>query len=286
MSKLLNDDQVSTYDRDGFVFPVRVMSEADAVSFGDRILAAEADGKLRARGGETKFYLRFPWVYELATRPEILDAVEDLIGPDIMLYHNSIWAKRGGGGHYVSWHQDNTYFGHYPCEVLSMWIALTPATVANGCMQFLPGTHRLGQLPLAGNDVNDANMLTSGQTVEFDPNSVDAVPIELQPGEASLHHAFLIHGSLPNWTEDLRMGMTLIFHPPHLRQAGDVRTSALLVRGEDRYGHFDRETPPVAEDDEATVEAYERAVMLYRSKVREMGNSTIERFEKGTANSS
>ncbi len=283
MSKRLSDEQIAAYDRDGFVFPVRIMPEEDARTFGNRILENEAAGKLKARGGETKFYLRFPWVHELATHPNILDAVEDLIGPDIMLYHNSIWAKRGGGGHYVSWHQDNTYFGHYPCEVLSVWIALTPANVENGCMQFLPGTHALGQLPLAGNDVNDANMLTSGQTVDFNPSRVDPVAIELQPGEASIHHAFLIHGSLPNQTDSMRMGMTLIYHPPHLKQAGDVRTSALLVRGEDRYGNFDREEPPVSEDDGETVERYERAVALYRGKVREMGNSTIRRFEERDA---
>ena len=279
MPKSLSEAQVAQYDRDGFLFPVRVMSEDDATKFGQQVQETEEAGKLKARGGETKFYLRFPWVHELATRPELLDIVEDIVGPDIMIYHNALWAKRGGGGHYVSWHQDNTYFGHYPCEVLSMWIALTPVTVENGCMQFLPGTHKLGQLPLAGNDINDANMLTSGQTVAFDPNSIEAVPITLQPGEASLHHSYLIHGSLPNQTSDLRMGMTLIFHRPGLKQAGDSRTSTLLVRGEDKYNHFDHEQPPVHEDDAGTISRYHQAAAAYRNKVREMGNQTIERFD-------
>mgnify|MGYP002631430478 CR=1 FL=1 len=279
MPKALSETQIAQYHRDGFLFPVRVMSDRDAIDFGQRVQETEAAGKLKALGGETKFYLRFPWVYELATRPGLLDIVEDIVGPDIMIYHNALWAKRGGGGHYVSWHQDNTYFGHYPCEVLSMWIALTPVTVENGCMQFLPGTHKLGQLPLAGNDINDANMLTSGQTVDFDPNSITPVPIVLRPGEASLHHSFLIHGSLPNQTTDLRMGMTLIFHRPGLQQMGDSRTSALLVRGEDRFNHFDHETPPGREDDEATIDRYRQAAAAYRNKVREMGNKTIERFD-------
>ena len=279
MPRALSDAQIAQYERDGFLFPLRIMSEQDASAFGGRIQQAEAAGTLKARGGETKFYLRFPWVYEMATRPDLLDIVEDIVGPDIMLYHNAIWAKQGSGGHYVSWHQDNTYFGHYPCEVLSMWIALTPVTIENGCMQFLPGTHKLGQLPLAGNDVNDSNMLTSGQTVDFDPDSIESVPILLQPGEASLHHSFLIHGSLPNQTTDLRMGMTLIFHRPGLRQMGDSRTSALLVRGEDRFNHFDHEQPPGAEDDADTISRYQHAAGLYRNKVKEMGNQTIERFD-------
>ena len=279
MPKTLSDAQIDRFHQDGFVFPVRVMSDQAATTFGRRVQETEAAGKLRAKGGETKFYLRFPWVYELATKPALLDIVEDIVGPDIMIYHNALWAKQGGGGHYVSWHQDNTYFGHYPCEVLSMWIALTPVTVENGCMQFLPGTHKLGQLALAGNDINDSNMLTSGQTVDFDPTTVEPVPILLQPGEASLHHSFLIHGSLPNQTSDLRMGMTLIFHRPGLRQMGDSRTSALLVRGEDRFNNFDHEQPPLQEDDPGTISRYQHAASLYRNKVREMGNQTIERFD-------
>lgn len=277
MPMALTESQVAGYERDGFVFPVPVMSAVEAAEFGERMERARVAGKLRGIG-ETKFYLRFGWVHALATRRSLLDAVEDLIGPDIMLYHNTYWSKDGGDGAYVSWHQDNTYFGHEACEVLTAWVAITPATVESGCMEFLPGTHKLGQLPLKAPDTGGANLLSSGQTSDIDPAKLDPVAVELRPGEASIHHAFLVHGSRPNRASYRRLGLTLIYHPPGLRQLGTCRTSALLVRGRDRFDNFDHERPPGADEDAAeTIAHHEQAVLLYRAKVRELGNATVSR---------
>ena len=279
MPKALTEQQIESYRRDGFLFPVRVMSEDAAAAFGEKLLAARADGRLRVKGGQTKINLLLPWVHEFATDDRLLDVVEDLLGPDLMIYHSTLWAKQPRAGEYVSWHQDNTYFGHDPCEVLSVWLALTPATVETGCMQYLPGTHRLGQLGLRDPDINDGNLLASGQTVDHDVSGMEPVPVELRPGEVAIHHAFLIHNSIPNRSGKMRMGMTFIYHPPRLRQFGEVRTSALLVRGEDRYGNFDHEAPPDPADEAGTRERFRQAVDLYRAKVRELGNSTITRFD-------
>ncbi len=278
MPKLLSEAQIAQYKRDGFLFPLRVMPAEAAAEVGAKLDHEKAAGRLRG-SGQTKFYLRLPWVYQLATHPTVLDAVEDLIGPDIMLYHNTVWSKDGNSAAYISWHQDNTYFGHDPCEVLTVWCAITPANLVSGCMTFLPGTHKLGQLPLAANDTNQANMLSSGQTVAFDVASVEPVAAELQPGEASIHHAFLIHGSAPNRTAHQRMGMTFIYHPPSLRQLGACRTSALLVRGQDRFNNFDHEQPPADQPDQQSLARYHEAVAKYRAKVRELGNMTINRFD-------
>jgi hypothetical protein len=277
---MLTDEQVQGYARDGYVAPVSVLDAGEVADYRRCIETVEAaEGGVFRGNVRTKFYLRYPWAHRLATHPAILDAVEDLIGPDIMLYHNTAWLKNPGDGTYVSWHQDNTYFGHEPCEVLTAWVALSPATVESGCMRVLPGTHRLGQIPLAPPDVAGGNMLSSGQTSDFDVSAIEPVCLTLAPGEISLHHAFLIHGSAPNAAPDRRLGLTFIYHPPHLRQKGACRTSAMLVRGEDRFGHFDHERPPVAEDDAATVARHERAVALYRAKVRELGNMTVTRFD-------
>ena len=278
MPKVLSGNQIEAYERDGFVFPIPVMSGEEAASLGRRMERARAAGTLRGLGG-TKSYLRFPWIHALATRPVLLDAVEDLIGPDIFLYHNTVWSKEGGAPDYVSWHQDNTYFGHEPCEVLTAWVALTPATVESGCMEFLPGTHKLGQLPLQQAETGGANMLSSGQTAEIGAAGAAPVPVELRPGEASIHHAFLVHGSRPNRAARRRTGISLIYHPLHLRQIGACRTSALLARGEDRFGHFDHERPPGSEGDAATIARHEAAVLKYRAKVRELGNATVTRFD-------
>ena len=276
MPKVLTESQVAGYERDGFVSPVPVMSAGEAAEFGARMENARVAGALQGIG-ETKFYLRFAWVHALATRPSLLDAVEDLIGPDIMLYHNTYWSKEGGDPGYVSWHQDNTYFGHDPCEVLTAWVAITPATVESGCMEFLPGTHKLGQLPLRTPDIGGANLLSSGQTSDIDPSSIESVPAVLAAGEASIHHAFLVHGSRPNRAAYRRMGITLIYHPPGLRQFGTGRTSALLVRGEDRFNNFDHERPPKPGQNAEAIAHHREAVSLYRAKVSELGNATVSR---------
>ncbi len=280
MPKVLTPEQIENYRRDGFLSPVRILS-ADA--------AAEARGELEsveaASGGQlrglvrTKFYLRYPFAYRLATSLAILDVVEDLIGPDIMLYQNTIWAKEAGEDSYVSWHQDNTYFGHVPCEVLSVWLALSPSRPESGAMRFLRGSHRLGQLPVRY-EVKDGNMLSSGQVVDADLSGLESVQTSLEPGEASIHHAFLVHGSPPNKGAGRRVGMTFVYHPPSLTQFGDLPTSALLVRGEDRYGHFEHEQPPLAADDPATIARHERGAALYRAKAEELGNRTIDRRDR------
>ncbi len=280
MPKALSGEQVEQYRRDGYVSPIRLLDAAGAALHRRRFEAAEASMGGAFKGTpRNKFYLRFPWAYELATHPVLLDAIEDLIGPDIMIYHNMAWVKERGDQSYVSWHQDNTYFGHDPCEVVTAWVALSPATLESGCVRVLPGTHRLGQLPLAPADTSEENLLSSGMRVDFDVDSVDPVPLVLRPGELSLHHAFLIHGSPPNIASDRRLGITFIYHPPALGQRGEGRTSALLVRGEDKYGHFDHERPPLAADDPDTVARHEHAVAIYRAKVRELGNDTLARFD-------
>src|SRR5258706_7636608 len=146
--KLLTRQQVENFARHGFVSPVRVLSAAEAAECRRELETMEASMGGDLRGPvRTKFYLRYPWAYRLATQKTILDAVEDLIGPDILLYQNTAWAKNAGDDSYVSWHQDNTYFGHVPCEVVSAWVSLSPSKPekASGC--FFPGSHKLGDRP-------------------------------------------------------------------------------------------------------------------------------------------
>jgi Phytanoyl-CoA dioxygenase (PhyH) len=279
MTKVLSYEQIARYRNDGCLAPVRMLDPDEAAQARRAVEEME-----RAMGGSlrglvrTKMYLRFPWIYRLATTPVILDAVEDLIGPDIMLYQNTVWAKNVGESSFVSWHQDNTYFGHDPGEVLSVWLALSPARPESGSMHYLKGTHRLGQLPVRY-ELARNNMLSSGQVTDIDVSGFEKGQVSLEPGEASIHHTFLIHGSPPNVSSDRRLGITFVFHPPHLKQLGSVRTSALLVRGEDRYGNFDRESPPDGPDDPATIARHEKGASAYRAKAEELGNRTIARHD-------
>jgi hypothetical protein len=278
--KHLTAAQVENYRRDGFLSPVRMISPTDAAKARRALESMEGSLGGALRGPvRTKLYLRYPFAYRLAITPSILDVIEDLIGPDILLYQNTVWAKNAGESTYVSFHQDNTYFGHTPCEVVSVWLALSPSKPESGSMRFLKGSHKLGQLPVRY-EVEERNMLSSGQHVDADLSAFTPVATSLEPGEASLHHAFLVHGSPPNVSAERRVGVTFVYHSPALTQLGALKTSALLVRGEDRYGHFALEQPPLSPDDPATIVRHERGAALYRAKAEELGNHTIARHDK------
>ena len=149
------------------------------------------------RGHNFKPHLLFPWVDEIVHAPEVLDAVEDLIGPDIRLFHLSVWPKDPGTGTYVSWHQDATYFALDPVCHVTAWVALTDAPVEAGCMEVVPGSHKLGQLRHA--DMQDTdNLLSRGQTLAADVDRSRTAYMAVKAGQFSLHHTHLVHNSRPN----------------------------------------------------------------------------------------
>ena len=280
MPKRLTEEQVEQYERDGFVSPVRVISEDAAVAQRQKIESFEAaQGKPIHGTQRTKCSLLFPWVYDLFTSDAVLDAVEDLIGPNILQYQCGVWIKEPESGSYVSWHQDCAYYGMDPLELVSAWVALSPATEETGCMQVAPGSHKFGKLPVKYTEMSDDNLLASGTRTLYEIDESKLVLMELQPGEMSLHHVGLVHSSRPNHGTDRRIGLSGGYVPPHVRQTTDLLASAMLVRGEDRYGHFPLdEKPPVSPDDPATIACHDRAVTLYRNKAIECGNQTAWRL--------
>lgn len=180
--------------------------------------------------------------YELATLPVVLDLVEAMIGPDVLLYNVTYIIKEPGTEQFVAWHQDLTYWGLADHDAqVSMWLALAPATVASGCMSMIPGSHRRGRITHA-EDRSDANLLLRGQRIE--PVDADnAVAYPLAPGEASFHHGWTIHASGPNTSTDRRIGLNVQYLAPHNHHDNPDAT-AILVRGEDRYGHFGLDRRP------------------------------------------
>lgn len=280
MPKRLTELQVDQYKRDGFVSPVRVMPEEEAIAMREKLEAFEtAQGKPIHGTQKTKCSLLFPWAHELFTSDAVLDAVEDLIGPNILQYQCGVWIKEPESGSYVSWHQDSTYYGMDPLELVSGWVALSPATAEAGCMQVLPGSHKSGQLPVDYTEVSGDNLLASGQSTRYPVDESKVVLMELQPGEMSLHHVALVHSSRPNHGGDRRIGIAGGYLPPHVRQTTDLKASAMVVRGEDTYGYYPLgEQPPQAVDDPATIAGHDKAVQLYRDKSMECGNQTAWRY--------
>jgi non-heme Fe2+,alpha-ketoglutarate-dependent halogenase len=238
MPKLLTADQVSGYRRDGFHFPVRALSAAEARAYRDRLEAQE-----RALGGPLtgnmrhKVHLLFTWANELARHPTILDAVEDVIGPNILCWSTTFFTKEARSPSFVSWHQDATYWGLSSSDVLTVWIAMSPANRVSGCMKFVAGTHR--QQVKHEDTFDRNNLLTRGQEIAVEVDEAQAVHVELKPGQASLHHVLLFHGSEPNRSDDRRIGLAIRYIPTRLRQAVGQRDWATLVRGKDRFRNFE-----------------------------------------------
>jgi non-haem Fe2+, alpha-ketoglutarate-dependent halogenase len=268
MPKKLTAPQIDKFWRDGCVFPVRVMSEADAAQIRDRLEAFEAGAGGPLKGDlRHKSHLLFSWLGDLVRNTDIVDAIEDLHGPDLFCWTTNFFIKEARNPAFVSWHQDSTYWGLDKPDVVTAWVALTPSNKANGAMGFIPGTHTGDQIPHRDTFAQN-NLLTRGQEVAVEVDETKAVTIELKPGEMSLHHVRLVHGSPPNPSSDRRIGFAIRYMPTTVRQIAG-RDSATLVRGRDEYHHFDLEPRPTADMDPAFVALHRQiternAQILYR----------------------
>src|SRR5882724_104071 len=199
MGKKLTQAQIERYHRDGFVYPIDAFAAEEARGHRRTMEEFEAaQGRELTKGHNFKPHLLFTWVDEIVHHPVILDAVEDVIGPDIRLFHLSLWPKNAGDPAYVSWHQDATYFGLEPPLQVTAWVALTDASIEAGCMEVIPGSHKLGQLHHAEHSEATHNLLSRGQTItaEFDTSRTEFMPV--RAGQFSLHHTHLVHNSRPN----------------------------------------------------------------------------------------
>jgi hypothetical protein len=232
------------YLRDGFLSPVTVMSTAEATDYRRRL--EEAEARYGSMHYITKPYLLLMMADELAHNDAILDAVEDIIGPDILLWDSTFIIKEPNDTKFVSWHQDLTYWGLSADDVVSIWLALSPATRESGCMRMLPGSHRSGGVEHA-TTFSSENILSRGQTIAAPIDEAAAVDTALQPGQMSMHHGWVYHASHPNRTGDRRIGFNMNLVAPHVRQLRFAGDSAMLLRGQDRYGHFEREPRPEAD---------------------------------------
>jgi hypothetical protein len=276
MGKKLTAAQIDQYHRDGYVYPIDAFGAEQAQGYRAAMEKFEAaQGTELTKGHNFKPHLLFTWVDEIIHHPAILDAVEDLIGPNIRLFHLSVWPKNAGDPAYVSWHQDATYFGLEPAVQVTAWVALTEASIDAGCMEVIPGSHKLGQLDHAERANAKHNLLSRGQTitVDFDRSQTAFMPVSA--GQFSLHHTHLVHNSRPNRTDDRRIGLGLSYIPTEVRCTSKTRLSAMLVRGTDAHGNFDDEPRPQVDFGDAERTAHADAVARFRASNAEQ----IRRYE-------
>jgi hypothetical protein len=243
MPKSLTEDQIAAYQREGYLAPVPVMRETEARAERATLEAIEAGMGGPLRGDiRHKAHLLFPFLADMIRHPAILDAVEDLLGPDILCWNTNFFIKEAETPSFVSWHQDSTYWGLSSPDVCTAWVAITPSNLDNGAMAVIPRSHTKDEIP--HRDTFDRhNLLTRGQEVAVEVDEREAVPLVLRPGEMSLHHVRLVHGSPPNPSPDRRIGFAIRYIPTSLYQLQGT-DSATLVRGADRYGHFELEPRP------------------------------------------
>ena len=268
MPRILTQQQIDQFWRDGCVFPIRVMPESDAAELRARLENFEAQTGEPLKGSlRHKSHLLFSWLGDLVRQEKIVDAIEDLYGPNLLCWTTNFFIKEANNPAFVSWHQDSTYWGLDKPDVVTAWIALTPSNKANGAMGFIPGTHTGEQIPHRDTFAQN-NLLTRGQEVAVEVDERQAVTIELSPGEMSLHHVRLVHGSPPNPSDDRRIGFAIRYIPTTVAQvAGD--DSATLVRGADEFHHFAPEPRPSSDMDPAFVALHAQiternAQILYR----------------------
>jgi non-heme Fe2+,alpha-ketoglutarate-dependent halogenase len=218
MPKILTQQQIDQYHEQGFVSPIDVMPESEALAYRRKLEVAERDYPDEINHeNRNNTHLCFTFLDELVHHPVIIDAVEDLIGPDISLWGSVLFIKEPNSAGFVSWHQDATYVGIEPSHFVTPWLALTPSNLDNGCMSMIPGSH-IGHIREHEDTFDDDNVLTRGQVVR-DVDESAAVDLVLKPGQMSLHHAEVIHGSQPNAGNDRRIGFAMqAYMPPQARQ--------------------------------------------------------------------
>lgn len=263
----------AVFERDGIAWPFIALPENKTFDLEQRYRHFQSEvTKFRGRECHLKPHLVSTWLDDIVHNPVILDAVEAAIGPDILLWSSDFAVKAAGQGTWVPWHQDTPYWNLSTNDVVSVWFAITPATIANGAMKVMLGTHRSGALGKINFDGDPHKGVANGKRKSSEGNlffydhimdkKVDesrALDVELQPGEFSIHNIELLHGGGPNESDHDRIGFVMRFISAETYCKSSV-DSAMLVRGSYQGEHFELEPRPTADFSAKAMAALEHAV--------------------------
>jgi Protein involved in biosynthesis of mitomycin antibiotics/polyketide fumonisin len=252
VAAILSSQQLSDYERNGIVFPIKVFSNAEVTWFRRALVSVAnrcGEGSLKRLDG---LHLFFDWAHRLVTHEVLLNAVQDIIGGDILIDGSLVFWKPPHDVGYVSWHQDALYSGWHLTPTTSAWIALTPSQRSNGCMRAISGSHKHGLLK-HGNVPDQSNLLFRGERVMTGVDETRAVDVVLQPGEMSLHQSTIVHGSNPNASDEPRIGFIVRFVTSRVTDRG---RPLLRVRGEADCSHLRLAEPPTESGQQSAFSAW------------------------------
>lgn len=278
--KALTEAQVAGYHERGYLFPVPALTAEEARDTRAKVEEIEAQNRGKwPRQLSLKSHLVYTFLDRIVHHPTILDAVEDILGPDILCWSSRWFIKDKNDGGFVSWHQDVPYWGiDVGDNIVTAWVAISPATRVNGCMKVIPGSHR-SLVPHREGVSN--NLLLRGQEVAVTVDESKAVYMELGAGQMSLHHGLMFHGSEENRDDERRIGFAIRYIPTRVKPvAGLPRDSVQLARGVDRYGHFDLELRPIRDLSPVDVERHKKATATYAEINRLAVAKHLEMIEK------
>lgn len=251
LTTVLSTQQLKKYERDGVLFPIRILSTEEAGRFRGELESIISQCQENSLKRLDNLHLFFDWAYQLVTHEALLNAIEDLLGGEILIDGTLVFYKPPRDSSYVSWHQDSVYSGWHLTPSTSAWIALTSSHPANGCMRVIPGSHRQGQLSHV-NVRDDSNLVRRGERVEMVDES-SALDVVLQPGEMSLHQSTIVHGSNPNSSDDPRIGFIVRFVTNKIAKR---ERPLLRVRGAADCSHLSLSEPQIGMDREKAFAAW------------------------------
>jgi hypothetical protein len=269
---MLSREQVERYHHDGYLYPFPALSAAELAECNAGLARYEdwlggpvnqADRRWRSAS-----YVVLPWVDALTRHSRILDVVEDLIGPDILVYTATWFIKEAESPTFAAWHQDATYFGLDPHEHVTAWVALSDAGAEAGCMEVVSSAGRPRQLRHAALGLKDS-INGGGQAIVARFFEGGGEMMALEAGSFSLHHTLCRHRSAPNRAAHRRVGLGISYIPAHCRVTGSVRMCARLVRGRDTGGNFDLIPPPEGELHPAAIARHAEVYRRYRDNYAE-----------------
>ncbi|TPV95919.1 MAG: hypothetical protein B7733_07450 [Myxococcales bacterium FL481] len=259
----LTDEQLSSYRRYGFAFPLDAMSDDRAAHYCDECNALEQLLGGRPRTVEVRqMHLHFPWAHRLCTEPAVLNAVEDVLGPNIVVWATELFAKAEEDPNlWIGWHRDRTYTGFAATEATTAWIALAPSVEANGCMQVIAEPDRAtSQLDVP--QARRGGRLPTGTRPKPDVPDDDIVNVELKAGQMSLHDGDVYHGSGANVSRIKRVGFAIRYVRGDAKPI-QFRPTAVVARGRASSETFDIVPAPTVTDVEPALAAMKRSATAH-----------------------